>query len=140
MSTLFSTLEAIVVILICILQFTRIFQYPAGKWVVLSLALLACACAVLSGLFSHREAREREQRERERDERFEKLLAFASEPLAPSSLPEKLEQAMYDLFAFLKEKGPLPDAGIKPWMSTREKLRLSWPVARNWANSIAFGY
>ena len=140
-------LELIVVIvlmgalaLLPLLLPASILQTAQWKIVVVAIWLVAIALFAYRGMIVTKE-------DRERDARFGELLASQNDGRqSPDAarpqglLGDRLRQAAIDLFAFLKERGPLPDAGITPGMNTREKLARSWPMAQHWANATAFGY
>jgi hypothetical protein len=63
-----------IVIVIAVLQFTHVFEYPVGKWIVLALAL----AAVTAGIVSEFQLRKAEQtREANQEERDRKLAVAA---------------------------------------------------------------
>jgi len=55
MATFFRILGAVVVILIAVLQFTKVFESFVGRCSVLGLAFLAVVCVVMSEVFTRRE-------------------------------------------------------------------------------------
>jgi len=151
----------VLVIAIAVLQFTHVFQYGWGRWLVSILAIVASACVVLSAIFSYRESVRREKRELGRDKRFEELVALFPKPrptpdVSPEVNPgaiittgtgkrqvlrERAVQLAHELFAFLREKGPKPEVE-KPhkYEETEDYLMRVMDAVGPWTKAIHHGY
>jgi hypothetical protein len=61
-AAIFRSSGAVVVIVIAVLQFTKFFDTPVGKLMILSLASLAAICVVVSEALTWHEGEKREKR------------------------------------------------------------------------------
>ena len=87
----FRILGSVLVIVIAILQFTKIFDSVAGKIAVLVLASIAAASVVVSEVLVYRSEKRRKTEQHERDKQIAKLAVEEYRNATTSALPEQEE-------------------------------------------------
>jgi hypothetical protein len=70
----FKIVEFLIVALIAFLQFTRIFNYPYGKWIIAFLAMALAVCLITSEVLQRKTEREKESRQEERDRKLAQMV------------------------------------------------------------------
>lgn len=99
------------VIVIAVLQFTHFFDSPVGKWVVLSLAVVAGVCVIASEALTYREGRKQKSQQEARDQALIGNILKELRPLVveqrtipqPLQAPEELGMSANDPRIYIED-------------------------------------